>query len=228
MDHITKKIADFGYAVADSLLPARLTVNLEHELDQIDAYNFNRPVNHCGHLLHCNSITEIVAAPLLIQLVKSLSSYALFPVRAIILDKTEKENWQLPWHQDTKIAVQQHIDVSGYTNWSLEAGIWHVQPPPAVLEELIIIRVHLDPSTEKNGAMHIIPGSHKLGVLSSEQISGVTQKGTQRTLSMKTHSIMVMRPLLLHDSPASQSASRRRVLHLEYGFELNNGLCWYR
>ncbi|MCE9559535.1 MAG: phytanoyl-CoA dioxygenase, partial [Armatimonadetes bacterium] len=44
------------------------------------------------------------------------------PVRAILFDKNPSVNWNLGWHQDTKIAVLQRSDVPGFTNWSTKEG----------------------------------------------------------------------------------------------------------
>ncbi|MCD2424776.1 phytanoyl-CoA dioxygenase family protein [Niabella pedocola] len=223
MNSITKEVFDMGYTAIDALFPKRQISNLECELFNLSVFDFQCA---SANLLCYSSVAGMASDPLVMDLVKSLSGTELFPVRALVLDKTKEMNWQLPWHQDLKIAVQQKTNAAGYTNWSLEADVWHVQPPVQVLERLITIRIHFDSCTEENGAMHIIPGSHRKGILSSEQISKITESVEHKTVSMKSNGIMLMRPLLLHDSPASCSNIRRRILQIEYGFDLNNGINW--
>lgn len=46
-------------------------------------------------------------------------------VRGILFDKIPAENWTVPWHQDTAIAVAKRVDVVGYGPWSLKDGVIH-------------------------------------------------------------------------------------------------------
>lgn len=91
-------------------------------------------------------------------------------VRGILFDKTPEANWKVAWHQDLTIAVRERIETSGFTSWSLKAGITHVQPPVSVLDQMLTLRVHLDDTDKANGALRVLPGSHKHGRLSTEEI----------------------------------------------------------
>jgi hypothetical protein len=63
----------------------------------------------------------------------------------------DEANWKVIWHQDLTVAAQQRIDIPGYGPWTHKAGVPHVQPPVDVLEQMLAIRVHLDPCGEENG-----------------------------------------------------------------------------
>ena len=97
-------------------------------------------------------------------------------VRAIFFDKSPDSNWLVPWHQDLTIAVHARIDVPGFGPWSTKEGVTHVQPPLQLLEQMLTIRLHLDAADEANGALRVLPGSHRLGRLSAEAIQSIREQ----------------------------------------------------
>ena len=100
-------------------------------------------------------------------------------------------------------------------------------PPVAVLERMLTVRIHLDDVDECNGALLVIPGSHKPGRLTDEEIE--QWKLNEKILcSISKGSALIRRPLLLHASYAGNHPAHRRVLHLEFSPDaLPNGLEWY-
>ena len=42
-------------------------------------------------------------------------------------------------------------------------------------ESMLVVRLHLDDCGEDNGPLRVLPGSHRLGRLTSEQIQRVTE-----------------------------------------------------
>ncbi len=149
-------------------------------------------------------------------------------VRAIYFDKTPNANWKVPWHQDLTIAVKRKRETEGFTAWTQKAGIQHVQPPVEILEKMLTLRFHLDDADESNGALKIIPKTHKSGRLSAEEIK-IARKANETVLcSVKKGDCLIMRPLLLHSSSAGLNPQHRRVIHFELAAEdLPNGLTWY-
>jgi hypothetical protein len=149
-------------------------------------------------------------------------------VRGIFFDKTPEANWKVAWHQDLTIAVRRRIDVDGYGPWSVKAGIVHVQPPISILENMLTLRVHLDDTDESNGALRVIPGSHRAGRLLADEIQSWKAKSDRVTCNVERGGVTVMRPLLLHSSSAAINPTHRRVLHLEYcSAKLPDVLEWY-
>jgi phytanoyl-CoA dioxygenase PhyH len=151
-----------------------------------------------------------------------------FPVRALIFDKTPTANWKVAWHQDLTIAVRARRDVDGYGPWSIKAGVPHVQPPIAVLEQMVAVRVHLDECGPENGPVRVLPGSHRSGLLRPADIELWRQGVEAVSCVVSRGGLLVMRPLLLHASSQAKTPRHRRVIHLEFAAaELAPGLEWW-
>ena len=148
-------------------------------------------------------------------------------VRAIYFDKTPENNWFVTWHQDRTVTVSERFEKSGWGPWSLKAGAWHVQPPLAVLENMITIRLNLDPSTTANGCLKFIPGSHKQGVIKSTQVLEHIKSSQPIYCEAPAGSAVVMRPHIFHASEKAINQAPRRVIHFEYSsYKLPEGVLW--
>ena len=100
-----------------------------------------------------------------------------------------------------------------------------MQPPVAVLENVVTLRIHLDDCDATNGALRVVPGSHRHGVVAAATIASHTSQAT--VCAVPAGGAMLMKPLLLHASNRSTSSRPRRVLHLEFAsVELPAGLAW--
>ena len=149
-------------------------------------------------------------------------------IRGIYFDKHQDANWKVAWHQDMTIAVRERFDVDGYAPWSIKAGIHHVQPPASVLENMLTLRIHLDHADESNGALRVLPGTHKYGRLETSQIDYWKQQQDPLTCVVPRGGAMLMRPLLLHSSSTAVNPEHRRVLHFEYSsIDLPGELKWF-
>jgi ectoine hydroxylase-related dioxygenase (phytanoyl-CoA dioxygenase family) len=90
------------------------------------------------------------------------------------------------------------------------------------------VRIHLDDADETNGALRVLPGSHRLGRLSAERIQELRPKEAEHLCTACACDALLMRPLLLHASSRSTSDRHRRVLHIEYAaFSLPDELQWH-
>src|ERR1700723_466525 len=94
-----------------------------------------------------------------------------FAVRGILFNKTPDSNWKVAWHQDRTIAVRERKDVAAFGPWSVKGGVPSVQPPASVMAKMLAIRLHLDESHENNGPLRIVPGSHRVGCLSAQEVA---------------------------------------------------------
>lgn len=149
------------------------------------------------------------------------------PTKLTIFDKTPHANWKVPWHQDLTVSVQEQRDVPGFGPWTIKDGVPHVQPPIAILEQVIALRLHLDDTPAEKGALRVLPGTHKLGRLSNRKIASLRREAQEVVCEVPAGGAMLMSPLLLHASSASESPSRRRVLHFEFSAaRLPGGLEW--
>lgn len=149
-------------------------------------------------------------------------------VRAIYFNKTAEANWKVPWHQDLTIAVREKRDTECFSAWTVKAGIHHVQPPIEILEKMITLRFHLDDADETNGALKVIPKTHRKGRLSAAEIKSIRQANETHLCSVKKGDCLIMYPLILHSSSAGEKPKNRRVIHFEVAAQsLPNGLNWY-
>ncbi len=149
------------------------------------------------------------------------------PVRAILFDKTATTNWALGWHQDRTIAVKERVPVDGFETWSIKSGMQHVEPPCALLSDMVTLRVHLDPVPATNAPLLIAPGSHRLGRIPEEDVRDVVQRcGTFACLADPGDIWLYATPIL-HASDAATSPVHRRVLQVDFAVgKLPGGLEW--
>ena len=136
-------------------------------------------------------------------------------------------NWLVPLHQDLSVPVMAQRIAPGFTAWSRKEDGIFVQPPVQVLEQLVAVRLHLDPCSSIDGPLQVVPGSHALGVLApNEAVSARASRGTFECTA-GVGDALLMRPLLLHASSKSSGTSMRRVLHFLFGpRELPSGIAW--
>ena len=179
-------------------------------------------------LLALDAIAEFARSHRMMDIIRPYLHGSPLPVRAILFDKSPDANWLVPWHQDLTIAVREPKDTRGFGPWSMKDDIPHVQPPVALLEQMITVRLHLDDADGSNGALRVIPGSHRNGRLSHESIREIRNVTPEVLCCAKKGDALLMRPLILHASAKSTNRAHRRVLHIEYaGFVLPGGLDWH-
>lgn len=137
-----------------------------------------------------------------------------FCTKSIYFDKPEQSNWFVSYHQDLTISVDKKLDLDGFGPWSVKQNQYAVQPPLDILQNNFTIRLHLDDTGEHNGALKVIPGSHRKGIYRPDTINWGTE--TEHICAVPRGGIMIMKPLLLHSSARSRGNYRRRVVHLEF------------
>ncbi|MBV1908488.1 MAG: phytanoyl-CoA dioxygenase family protein [Kangiellaceae bacterium] len=148
-------------------------------------------------------------------------------VRAIYFNKTNQNNWLVPWHQDKTVAVSKKFENDKWGPWSVKDGIHHVQPPLEVLNQMVTFRIHLDNTDKDNGALKILPNSHRLGILSHSDILKYTKGKIAVDCNATAGSALVIHPLLLHASSKASKPTQRRILHFEYSsYKLPKGIEW--
>ncbi len=148
-------------------------------------------------------------------------------VRVILFDKTSDTNWKVPWHQDVTIAVNARVNTEEYVPGSTKAGKMHVHPPAGALERMVSVRIHLDDCPEANGALKVVPGSHRMGKIAESEIASVVESGTVAVCEVGAGGVLVMRPLLVHSSSAATVPGHRRVIHFDFAVgELADVLVW--
>ena len=173
-------------------------------------------------------IREFARSEPLLRLAREVLGDGAFVVRGLLFDKTPEANWLVPWHQDLTIAVKARIEADGYGPWTRKGDVPHVQPPVAVLERMVTLRVHLDESSADRGPLRVVPGSHASGRLGAEETREWLERIGPTECWVDRGGVLLMRPLLLHASSPAIMPKRRRVIHLEYAAEpLPNGVEWF-
>ncbi len=119
--------------------------------------------------------------------------------------KTVDVNWHVALHQDLSVPVESQFASKGWGGWSLKEGELFVQPPKEIIKELVIARLHIENTCATNGALEVVPGSHKASVSSKERVLVPVEAG----------GVMLMRPLLMHGSRKIRSGTRN-VLHFVF------------
>ncbi len=199
------------------------------EWDSVDPTTLELVCKSCQSILNSNvksfGIRGIVRqsselANLVSNHLKPIAQKHLGPnailVRSILFDKPLDANWAVPWHQDVTIEVQEKHEVDGFGPWSTKDGVISVQPPAAILEQMLTLRLHLDDTDGSNGALLVDPGSHLLGKKHISEINPIAPV----TLECQSGAVLLMRPLMYHASNRSTSGKPRRILHLDFALKL--------
>lgn len=216
---IASDLNALGFAIVPHVLDARTCEALRELLGDADGAGTRG-------MLHVPEVMKL-AQSLLADLVCPHLPAEPVPVRGIYFDKRPETNWLVAWHQDLTLALKERVEVPGFGPWSVKERVPHVQPPVALLEQMLTVRLHLDNADADNGALRILPGTHQLGRLNAEAINKCRETHAEVLCTAKAGDALLMRPLLLHASSRSTSDRRRRVLHIEFaGFSLPQPLDW--
>jgi len=222
MSAIVDQIDSYGFAIVPSILPKDALETLERGLPTSSGGN-----GGLRNLLDTPPIATLAASTAVRGLIEPVLGRGAFPVRAILFDKTPVANWKVSWHQDLTIAVKEHAEVAGYGPWSQKAGVVHVQPPVSILEQMLAFRLHIDESTQANGPLRVLPGSHWAGRLRDAEIPEWRERIAEQVCLVPRGGALLMRPLLLHASSPAETPEHRRVIHIEYAHcALAGGLQW--
>ncbi|HMN46268.1 MAG TPA: phytanoyl-CoA dioxygenase family protein [Povalibacter sp.] len=174
------------------------------------------PAGVRGLVAKVPSVARLAASAAVRSLVASELGSEPKLVRSILFNKSADANWQVAWHQDLAIAVTGQGEIEGYSSWSVKEGILHVQPPVHVLEQMLTVRLHLDPADDTNGALWVSPGSHRFGRLRASEAARTAEQNGKHLCVVQAGDALLFRPLILHASRKATSTTPRRVIHLEF------------
>jgi ectoine hydroxylase-related dioxygenase (phytanoyl-CoA dioxygenase family) len=191
--------------------------------DALDRQSFERTRAGARHLMQIDEVRRIAADARLIGIASGVVGGTAQAYRTTLFDKSAEANWLVAWHQDTTLPMVARREVAGFTGWSQKQGVWYAQAPAAVLERVVALRIHIDDSTEFNGPLRVIPGTHRDGVLTEEQVSARATKSPSVVCLADSGGVVAVRPLIIHASSKARAAGSRRVLHIEYGTTLDIG-----
>jgi len=155
------------------------------------------------HALQHASVAAMARGSRLLGIAQEILGSKAFPFRATLFDKSPKANWLVVWHQDTALPLRDRRELPGWGPWSVKEGVNYAHAPASALCRVLALRVHLDHSTARNGPLRVLPGTHKLGVLSDEVIHQLAAQVSAVDCLVPRGGVLAMRPLLIHSSSKS-------------------------
>jgi hypothetical protein len=158
-------------------------------------------------------VRALATSPAIRALVEPVLGPDGFAYRATLFDKTPTANWLVAWHQDLVVPAAERRDVPGYGPWSQKGDVWFVQPPVEVLRELLAVRIDLDGSDAANGALRVLPGTHRLGVMPPARCAKSVATIPSVICAVPVSGALLMRPLLVHPSSRAATTTHRRIVH---------------
>jgi len=214
-----------GFEILEDFVSTDIIEAIKEDVNQYDTLSPKYGIRSADKKFF--TIVQLMKSDLLLNKATEILGVKPQVVRVIYFDKTEKNNWLVPWHQDRTIALNKKIKVAGWGKWSVKDGVHHVQPSVDVLDKMITFRVHLDDSDRNNGCLKLIPETHTLGLLDQENIKEITAKMSYSLCEVKAGDVVLMRPHILHASSKCEVPKHRRIVHIEYSsYILPDGLAW--
>jgi hypothetical protein len=175
------------------------------------------------HVLALPDVRDLATDRRLLELAVRFVGPSAIAFRATLFDKSPTANWLVVWHQDTALPLRRRVEEPSWGPWSTKGGVIYAHAPAWALETVVALRVSLDDSTETNGPLRVLPGSHRSGVLSDQEI-GLRAAETQPVDCVAASGgVVAMRPLTVHASSKSTDDRPRRVLHIEYAASVHLG-----
>ncbi|KQN79147.1 phytanoyl-CoA dioxygenase [Duganella sp. Leaf61] len=219
--HINR-FEDDGFAIVADVLDETACASISASLGQ--AISEGTGARSMLEMPWCRALARTIRLHPLIG--AALPEHAV-AVQCTYFEKSRDQNWLVPIHQDLSIPVREKIDHQALSGWSEKDGAIFVQPPEAVLQELVAVRLHLDECGSDDGPLKVLPGSHKAGRLSAQAALTARDNLGEVSCTVGKGGVLILRPLLLHASSKANGSSRRRVLHFVFGpGVLPYGLRW--
>jgi hypothetical protein len=211
---------DSGYRIVPNVF-----TEAEIERLAVELATCNVPRSRAGarHLMRNPAVAAIACDQRMLDIARSFIGGQPQPFRATFFDKSPLSNWLVVWHQDTALPMASPFDAPGWGPWSVKEGIHYAHAPTEALQRIIALRLHLDDSTATNGPLRVLPGSHRLGVLSDNEVYEQSKASQEVTCLIPRGGVLAMRPLLIHASSKALDEQPRRVLHIEYAESLMLG-----
>lgn len=176
------------------------------------------------HLMSETAIRDVAQDGRLRSIADNIAGQQMIPYKATLFEKTGKANWLVAWHQDTALPLMAMPAADGWGPSTIKKGVVYSHAPTRALSKIIALRLHLDPSTELNGPLRVIPCTHLV------RLDTVPEYRESETNAVVCHvgkgGVIAMSPLTLHASSKCLSDEPRRVLHIEYAptLEIDDGI----
>jgi ectoine hydroxylase-related dioxygenase (phytanoyl-CoA dioxygenase family) len=213
-----KEIEETGLAVQPGAFSCDHLDRLLADISRLSPRRSRAGIRHC---LGLAPVAALAREFRLLELAQQVLGADAFPFRATLFDKSPVSNWLVVWHQDTALPLRGRVERAGWGPWSVKDGIDYAHAPAAVLEKVLALRISLDDSTLENGPLRVLPSTHKLGVLTDDDLHKLAARIAPFDCVAPKGSVVAMRPLVAHASSKSQTELSRRVMHIEYAASMS-------
>jgi Phytanoyl-CoA dioxygenase (PhyH) len=136
-------------------------------------------------------------------------------LRAVAFRKDADANWFVPPHQDRSIPIPSAAAPPGFCNVTRKDGGWQGEAPIEILTTMLNCRIFVDPATETDGPLEVIPGSHCHGRIEQAEIPTIAGRSRWLPMTGDSGDTIILSPLLLHRSRRATEPNGRRVLQIE-------------
>ena len=187
---LSELVDQYGFAIVPDVLDADQIARLQQTILKRSAGNRER------YLLEFPELVDLARSRSIRELTAQVCGVECHAIAATLFDKFPGDNWFVPRHQDVNIAVKDRHDVAGFGAWSIKHGVVHVQPPEEVLEQVLAVRLHLDAADGSNGALRVLPGSHRYGRLDDTRLSEISKQNDEVLLEVGAGAAILMRAVV--------------------------------
>ena len=230
LSELKEQILNNGFAVINDIFSDREINGLLAAISKVDISN-QTVRKHIDLFAIRQFLKEIPEAASIIfndklkTLIEKLFGDNFFVVKSIYFDKPGTLNWFVAYHQDLTISVDKKFDIKGFGPWTIKQDQYAVQPPIDILQDNFTVRIHLDDTNQRNGALKVVPKSHQKGIYRPETIDWTKEE--ENICCVNKGGVMFMKPLLLHSSGRTTDNNKRRVIHIEFSrSSLPDNLNW--
>jgi ectoine hydroxylase-related dioxygenase (phytanoyl-CoA dioxygenase family) len=210
---LSRQVEEQGFTIIPNVLTRDEVVRLVEDLAQL---TLRRSKAGVRHVLGYDVVAELAREPRLLEIARAILGSEAFAFRATLFDKSPDANWLVVWHQDTALPLRERRETPGWGPWSVKESVIYAHAPESALCRVLALRVHLDDSTADNGPLRVLPTTHTQGVMSDDEVHGLTTQISPVECLVAQGGVVAMRPLLVHSSSKSHVQAARRVLHIEY------------
>lgn len=197
---------EFGFVAPLQVLSAQDAAQLRGCLEEFERSHggpLQGSLRHKTHLLF-PWLSDLVRRDAILDAIEDLYGPDLLCWTSNFFIKEARDPAFVSWHQDS-------------TYWGLSAP------------DVVTAWVALSPSNESNGAMQVIPGTHKLDQIPhrdtfapdnlltrGQEIAVTVDEGRAHTIELKPGEMSLHHVRLVHGSPANTSADRRIGFAIRY------------
>jgi ectoine hydroxylase-related dioxygenase (phytanoyl-CoA dioxygenase family) len=206
-----------GFAVSDAVFARS---DLTRVIEALTAADLAHMKAGARHLLSVPAVRTLASDPRMLAIAEDFIGGSAAPFRATLFDKSPDTNWLVTWHQDTALPLRARVEDPAWGPWSVKNGVLYAHAPASALQQVVALRVSLDPSTASTGPLRVLPFSHQRGVLTDDEIRRFAGGADPVDCVTGAGGVVAMRPLTIHASSKARSPGRRRVLHIEYSASL--------